>query len=263
MHNREIAVPDLTGMDPGELDKFEEEGLFRFEVVDSIYDSDIDKGKISRQDPKPHTYVKKGRRIYLTTVAILPERVMMPDLRFSSLRQGIAMLETYGFLVDSIEFIHHRDKNAILGQKLNGVDVPPDTLIEKGSQIVLVVGKGLGYEKVGIPFLLGLKQKEATRILNRLSLNVGVEIFMDSIRDTSLIRVYKQKPEFGTDDFLYLGESVDLWYRSTELVDFKEYIRSLQIDSVLLDSLMMQNRIIDTISTDSLHDMTGFNDSLQ
>ena len=63
------------------------------------------KGSVIIQDPVAGSHVKRYRKIYLTTVTVLPEKVLMPDLIDLSLRQATATLETYGLKLDQAEAI--------------------------------------------------------------------------------------------------------------------------------------------------------------
>ena len=95
-HGRTIVVPDLEGLSESAAGDLLESYQLRYQINDSIFDDERDKGTISSQDPVPGTEVKKNRTIYLTLVAIMPEMVPMPDLTDLSLRQAMSMLETHG-----------------------------------------------------------------------------------------------------------------------------------------------------------------------
>ena len=66
---------------------------------------------------------------------------------------------------------------------------------------------------VPMPFLIALKQSEVRKKLHLGSLNVGREYFLDDV-DTSHARVYKTDPETLTEELLYMGQPVNIWYRS-------------------------------------------------
>jgi len=231
MHGKSITVPDFTGLYMDELKSYSLEREFRFLIIDSVYDDTHEKGTIIAQDPLPNSKVKPNRKIYLTLVATQPERISMPDLVDLTLRQATAVLETYGLEIDSLTYVPDIAQNAVLEQKYKGEDISTGTLLKKGSKINLVLGQGLGYEKIPVPFLLGKRQSEAIRALHEVSLNVGVEIFEDG-DDTAHARVYRQKPIFTKNTFLNLGQSVDLWYRSDLKFNFDELINNYTADTL-------------------------------
>ena len=225
LHGKTLTVPDYTGLSMDELTTYNQNRNFRFEVIDSIYDNSHEKGTIIAQDPLPESKVKPNRKIYLTLVATQPEQVSMPDLVDLTLRQARAVLETYNLSIDSLTYVPDIAKNAVLDQIFQGQKILPGTMIKKGSKIDLVLGQGLGDEKISVPFLIGKKQEQAIKALHEVALNVGVEIFEDG-DDTAHARVYMQKPSPAKNNFLSLGQSVDLWYRSDFKFDFKEYIQN-------------------------------------
>jgi len=236
-HGEYIEVGDFTGMSVEEIEMNDTISGLVFIVIDSVYDAAKEKGTIIFQDPLAGSKVKENRKIYLTVIAKLPEQVSMPDLRDLTLRQAIAMLETYGLQVDSLEYVPDIAQNAVLRQKYEGEFIEPETMIEKGSGIILVLGDGLSYKKIPVPMLLGKKQAEVYKLITKASLNVGIEIFEDEI-DTSHAVVYRQKPTFNGESYLNLGESIDLWYKSDEDFDLENLLREYEFDSIMIDSLL-------------------------
>ena len=98
-------------------------------------------------------------------------------------------------------------------------------MIEKGSSIDLVVGKGERNEKTSIPFLLGKSRNEAIKMISEYSLNLGEEVFEDG-NDTSNARVYKQNPSFSKKTSAAPGTTVKIWYKSDKKFDFKTFLKN-------------------------------------
>lgn len=253
-HGEAIVVNDFTGMTIEELNSNDSLKDLSFVIIDSVYDASREKGTVIAQDPSAGSKVKEGRKVYLTVIAKMPEQVSMPDLKDLTLRQAIAMLETYGLKVDSLEYVPDIAQNAVLQQKYESEIIEPETMIEKGSAIVLVLGDGLSYKRIPVPMLLGKTQEEANDIITRASLNVGVEIFEEGL-DTSEAVVYKQKPAFAPEAHLNLGESVDLWYRSGEDFDLEMLLKEYEFDSIMIDSLLHDTIFLKT-ETDTISDIT-------
>ena len=113
-------------------------------IADSIYDATKTKGMVLAQDPLPGTKVKKYRKVYITVIANMPERVKMPNLVDLTLRQAIAMLETYGLKVGKLSYIPDIAENSVLKQNLNGKALNPETMVDKGSKIDLVFRQRFG-----------------------------------------------------------------------------------------------------------------------
>ncbi|MFO8086339.1 MAG: PASTA domain-containing protein [Bacteroidales bacterium] len=242
-HGKTVKVPDFTGLQMDELKQYTSDNYFDFVVIDSIYDAKEEKGSIIEQDPTRGSDVKKGRKIYLTVVAMNPEQIRMPNLNSLSLRQAKATLESYGLQIGSLEYIRKEDRNAVHGQKYLGSPIAPGEWIEKGSAITLQLGRGKGKEKIQIPFLIGLSKREAINQLYSHSLNVGKERFYNP-SDTTNPRVYIQSPKPLKNRTLNMGAPVNLIYRNNRNVDYKEYIEQYKKDSLLIhttDTLSQEN----------------------
>lgn len=223
MHGRTIKVPDLTGLTVEEAAEILRDMNLRYVVNDSIFDDFNPKGSIVKQNPEQGSDVKRNRTIYLTKVAILPEKVPMPELIDLSFRQAIALLNAYGLNVGRLAYRPDIAQNAILQQKFNGVEIEPGMLIEKGSAIDLVIGMGLGEDFVEVPLLIGMTRREAISALHAVSLSVGIEDFIDNQNDNP--RVYQQTPDPTLQSqILQVGTSVNLVYRSGTLFDFEQYL---------------------------------------
>ncbi|MFW6248652.1 MAG: PASTA domain-containing protein, partial [Bacteroidota bacterium] len=173
MHGKTITVPDLKGIETEEANKL------RAVINDSVFDSTGEKGTISSQNPDAGKEVKKNRTVYLTTVAILPEMVEMPDLNDLSLRQALAILENYGLKVGKLEYVPNIARDNVLKQKYNNGTIEPGTRIEKGTALDLELGTGESGDMVTVPFMVGKPREAAIMLLNQSSLNIGEEVFLD------------------------------------------------------------------------------------
>lgn len=229
-HGRTLILPDYTGLTLSDIDQYRIGKDFEFIVLDSVYDDNLPKGSIVMQDPAPGSMVKRNRKIYLTKVAILPEQVRMPDLVDLTFRQALSSLETYGLKIGKLEYVPDIAKNAVLQQLYAGEVIEPGTFIIKGSHIDLILGQGLGSERIPVPFLLGLTQEEAHRLIRENFLNVGANIVESG--DDSTARVFRQNPPWKSGGFLNMGQQIDLWYRSEELFNFDSLLRLYMQDTI-------------------------------
>lgn len=229
-HGREVKVPDFTGMTLTELKNSATFSDFDFVVVDSVYDPQKEKGTIVTQDPLPNSKVKQHRKLYLTVIASVPEKVSMPDLKDLTLRQAIATLQTYGLQIGRMEYVPDIGTNAVLKQMYKGREVRPGTMMEKGATIDLVLGLGLGGNRIHVPFLIGMTRSAVLKLLSADSLYMGAEIYMDT-KDTINARVYKQSPAYAPGLFLNIGQSIDLWFKTDENFDWGTYIKSFDTTS--------------------------------
>ncbi len=93
-HDISVEVPDFLGVPIDEIDAFIDSTDVEYEIVDSLYSDEIPRGTVADQDPAAGYSVKRGRKVYLTVNAVMPQQVVLPDLRNLSLRQAKAILET-------------------------------------------------------------------------------------------------------------------------------------------------------------------------
>jgi beta-lactam-binding protein with PASTA domain len=175
--------------------------------------------------------VKSHRKIYLTLVARSVERVAMPNLIDLTVRQAVSMLETFGLKPGELEYVQDMATNAVLKQKYKGRPINAGAMIEKGSEIDLVVGRGENGGAATIPFLYGKFRSEALNELKAASLNIGEEHFADGV-DSNQARVYKQSPAYSKKGSINLGSKVSLWYKSDKKFDFNALLEKLRKDTV-------------------------------
>ncbi len=226
LHGQSIQVPDLEGYMEKEAGEILSSLDLRYVINDSLFDESRPEGSIAWQDPAPKTEVKRNRTIYLTTVAVLPEMVPMPDLVDLSHRHAMSILETHGLTVGRLEYQPDIARGAVLKQKFNEGIIEPGTPVQKGTAIDLVLGEGLDENITIVPVVIGMAREEAIRALNRAALNVGKEAIMDDNKEN--IKVYLQDPDpLDGAQYVQAGSTVDLFYRSIDVFDFEEYLEQL------------------------------------
>lgn len=210
-HGELIKVPDFTGVNMEELDKFVEGKNIRYEVVDSVYDMSQKPGVVIKQDPSADSEVKHNRTIYLYVTSKLPQQIQMPKLVDRSLRQASVMIDSYGLKLGNQTYITDQCTNCVLKQMMKGKVIEPGTLIPKNTVIDLVIGKGLTSQYVSVPYLVGMTREQALEKLAENSLKEG-EITFDGKADSLKARVYKQMPSASKDNSILLGSGIDLSY---------------------------------------------------
>jgi len=239
---KSVEVPDFRGKTVEDVYLMENSDDFEIKVIDSMFDEDFPIGSIVLQDPPFGSKVKRGRKIYVTIVSTQPEMVRMPNLVDLSLRQALIEIEGASLSIDHLEYIENFAKNAVLNQKVDGEMVMPGTELLKGTSVTLVLGRGLENQKVQIPFLVGMTESEAITLLHHSSLNVGRILHLNS-EDVFHSRVYLQQPAGSSGNEADPGSVVDLWFKSDLLYDFDSLIQSNQADTVVSDSLIINDEL--------------------
>ncbi len=221
-HNQAITVPDYKGLTLEEAEELSEEKNITLKIIDSVYTKNVDNGAIYSQIPEAEFKVKEERTVYLTINSIIPESIQMPNLVGGSLRQAKSDLEIYGLNIGNLSYIPDIATNSVLKQIYNGKEIKNGTIIEIGSSIDLVLGKGLSNQKAFVPNIKGLSQDKAIEKLKASSLNIGAIIVdkatIKTIKDSLKAIIYKQYPMHKKDAEINLGAFIDIWITNNELL---------------------------------------------
>jgi len=221
-HGESVSVPDFVGLSIEEVEKMCDDKGFTFVINDSVYSEDVDKGAVVEQNPMAGFKVKEGRTIYLVVNAMGDEMVQMPDLRGISLRNAMAVMETYGLVAGNLRYVPDIAENNVIRQLHKGKEIEPGEKIKKGSKIDLVLGLGLSDERTSVPHLRGMTYKQAYNLLLDQFLNLGAVTYDSSVKnrkDSLDARVYRQLPAADTINKINLGSNVDIWLtRDTALL---------------------------------------------
>ena len=211
-HDDFIRVPDFNGIHIKNLDSLVDSYALRYEIIDSVFYKSRRKGVVVNQDPLPNTDVKKNRRIYLTINSLKAIKVNFPDVFDLTLRQAVRELQKNGLEVGRLEYRPDIATNKVLAFKVNGIAIEIGQELYYGTTIDLVVGQGLGNEKIVIPNLIGLSRVEANIILKSTSLNIGLEYFNNEVSDSNFAVIYKQYPQADESKEISIGSSIDLYF---------------------------------------------------
>ncbi len=233
-HGEEFSLPNYNGLTINEIKQNHLNQGFSFFIIDSVYNQDMEGGTIIAQNPLPGSRVKKGRNIYFTIVAFNPQEVIMPDLIDLSLRQSISLLKSKGLKIGTLNYVDDMAENAVLAQQYQGTEIESGEKLYRGSKIDLTLGRGDKASPTKVPELIGKTRQEATELLHQHSLNVGKEYFLDS-NDEKLLKVYKTEPSHYDFNLLFLGEKVNVYYRSVEHFDFEKRLYEARME--MLDTI--------------------------
>jgi beta-lactam-binding protein with PASTA domain len=213
-HGQARPVPNFVGLTMDQTIKLAKKSKLRYQVIDSIYSTEVQRGCIAEQSPKPGFKVKKWRNIILTINAFHPEMVAMPNLINLPKRQAILLAESSGLEIGLLKYRPDLSTDMVIDQEYNGKKIVDGDSIQKGSVVDLVLGKGLSDQRTSVPDLLGMKLNPSKNKILASSLNLGTFVYDNTIvnnADTLNAFVYKQNPEYKSDASLKLGSSIYLW----------------------------------------------------
>jgi len=231
-HGDTIDVPDLTDYSKQEAKNLIDNNNLRLVIQDSVYLKNHMPGRVISQNPAAFAIltngdsirrqVKENRKVYVTISRVTPPTKRMPELVDISERVALIKLETAGLSVGKITYeANSLGDNLILKQLYKGEPIKAGAPIKMGEKVDLIVSKKT-YESTSAPDLYGLTMSDARRYLSENSLNLGIVLKCMDCKDkidSSLARIYDQKPRFG-DGELGIGASVDI-YLTTDTVGFQ------------------------------------------
>ncbi len=226
-HGESVIVPEIKGMNFDKAVVKLDDLDLEYMVIDTSFDPNKSPNSILDQNPLPGSRVKENRVIYLTVNSKTPPNREVPDLiGKSSLKFATIQLESRGFKLGEPIYKPNPDLNSVLDVLYKGRSVKKGEMLPLGSEIVLVLGNGMGNTKIDIPFLIGLTYSEALAVLQENGLTIGALVPDASVSDTTSAKVYKQIPEPNFGDQLRIGEPIDIFIKSTMTQEEIDAIKS-------------------------------------
>lgn len=226
-HGEKVEVPNVMGMNIAEASDIElgPKGL-SYEIIDSVYDvnnPNIKPGHISEQEPIQGTFVKKGRKVYLTVRSKYPRKVSFPDLRNVSTRQARLNMRNLGFTIEEVERKPSAFPDLVMDIKYKGKSVEPGERFYKGSSFTLVAGKVQETVHMNsVPALNGLSIQAAKDTLMSHNFIVG-DIIYDvtpiSNEDKALYLIYHIDPQASSS--APSGSRINLWVSKDATKEYK------------------------------------------
>ena len=211
-HGDNIVVPNLSRMDYNEaLESLEVRELLA-EVLDtSEFNPDFPRGSIINQYPEEGATVKKGRAIRLTINPMNPRKIEIPQLIEKTKRRAVYDLESKGFVIGELSYVPYIGKDVVVDVKVDDRSVTEKDRFPKGTVVNLVLGQGLGDNRIAMPYLRYMRLEEAKSMLLTASLNLGSIIYDEEVEDSTLAVVYNQSPSPSLTPNVNQGAQVDLW----------------------------------------------------
>ena len=165
-HGQARPVPDFYGLNMEQTARLAKKNRLRYQVIDSVYTTLVQRGCVAEQSPKPGFKVKKWRNVVLTINAYSPEMVAMPNLVDLPIRQAISLIGSTGLEMGQLSYRPDLSIDLVIEQLYSGKKIPEGDSLQKGSVIDLILGKGLSNQRTPVPYLIGLPLETArTKIL--------------------------------------------------------------------------------------------------
>ncbi|ACX52418.1 serine/threonine protein kinase with PASTA sensor(s) [Ammonifex degensii KC4] len=198
----EVTVPDVRGK-PVEVAKQMLTDLGLRVQIEETHNSEVERGRVIKQDVDPGTKVKKGRLITLL-VSLGPEMRTVPDVRNRTLAEAETVLKAEGFVVGQTQWTYDpRPAGTVVDQDpLPGVSRP------KGTRVNLVLSRGPEVPTQAVPDVRGMTLEAAKDKLLAAGFTVDDQVLHTSSNEYLPGYVCDQQPPPGT--ILRRGDKVQL-----------------------------------------------------
>ncbi len=141
-HGQSIKVPKVEGMPIENAYTLLDDNNLEMVVIDSVYVEDQKPMTIVEQDPHPDMLVKPHRLIYVIVNTGIKPKVKMPKLINGSSNLAIVLLQNAGLKLGRIDSVKSSfGSGLVIRQKYKGKEILPNTQLEKGSVIDIIVSK--------------------------------------------------------------------------------------------------------------------------
>ncbi len=143
-HNEAVVVPDVRGLKVEEAAEYFDRSNLRYNVIDSVFSSDVPAGAIVEMIPEAGAKVKDGRIVFITINASTTQMAPMPNVQDLSFRQAQALLEATGFNSVEIEYVPGDYKDLVVGVEHRGRMLSSGEKVSLKAALVLKVSNGEG-----------------------------------------------------------------------------------------------------------------------
>jgi Uncharacterized protein conserved in bacteria len=213
-HNKELAVPDFTGLSLIDAEALAKKSNVRIDVTDSVFVKRMERGAVFSQNPVAGSMVKNGRRILITINATQPKQVEVPSLVGLSLRQAYTDILSRGLTLGTLTYVPDIATNNVLEQQCKGRRIAPGTKVEAETVIDLTLGLDPESGETYIPHLNGFTYSVAKDALVNSSLNLGYVKYDETVKsytDSVQAVVYSQSPAFSRAVSFPMGTRVAIY----------------------------------------------------
>ena len=166
LQQEEVRAPDLIGQDiVTVIESVRQQGL-QLKVDRREPSPALPRDVVISQSPPPGTGIKKGRQVRIV-LSQGPSDLLAPKLAGQPYRKADAVIRQAGFLPAAIARISSDsvDRDVVIAQS-----PPPDTPLDRGGRISLLVSSGRKTAVMAMPDLVGKKSEQAVKILDRMGL---------------------------------------------------------------------------------------------
>lgn len=143
-HYQKIEVPDLAGIEMGQVEELLSDLDLNYEVIDSTkYNPEFPGNSVIEQSPIAGSFVKENRKIYLKLNPSTYELISVPEFYGKTNRQATALLLSVGYRVgENPTYVNDIALDVVRGLLYNGKEVKAGEKIPRNSKLEFILGDG-------------------------------------------------------------------------------------------------------------------------
>lgn len=158
----EVEVPDLKGKTVNEaIDLLSQKGLFMKRLTQ--FHPNVPEGQIISQEPPPKTMIKRNKKVKVY-VSLGAQKTITPNLLGKTLRAVSIEIAERGLNLGIISQTSSQEGPGIIIAQ----EPPPDSQVDRGTTVNLLVSNGIKEEEWIMPDLIG---KKAEKVIPWLEIN--------------------------------------------------------------------------------------------
>jgi eukaryotic-like serine/threonine-protein kinase len=227
-HGEYLTVPAVKGKNTQEAIKLLESQGFDVAIQDSVYTDTLPRGTIIKQLPDPNSTVKINRTVFITVNRYVPPMIAMPSLEGKPLNFALDILDRSHLQLGDTVFRADFMKGSVIEQQYKGTKILPGAKVQWGSEITLVVSRGLEETNLLVPDFIGKTYGEIKAELDSMGVLV-TPVPTPDVRDTMAAYIYRQNPPHYDDQkrLMYIkpGMVMDL-YLSPVMIEIPDSLKN-------------------------------------
>ncbi|MCC6727250.1 MAG: PASTA domain-containing protein [Saprospiraceae bacterium] len=215
-HGESVQVDDFIGMHVDDAERQASDKDFEFIVLDSVWTEGQPSGIILKQNPKPLSRVKEGRKIYVTVTGA-PNAYRLPDIKLSAYdfdrySKRIAMNGVKSRVKERV-YDRKQSENSILyfyhnGKKVTEAEVKAGYYVMPGDVLEFVVTEQTSNE-LQVPDLVCMNFSAAEFLVSSSNLIIGTVNEDGAITNQSTAYISRQEPAAGEP--VQMGMQINVW----------------------------------------------------
>lgn len=166
-----VEVPNFVGAVYDEIDQAAYPD-FKITLKESVFDDEVEEGKVISQSPESGDQVKAGTEIALT-VSLGPKTDEMPKLKGqlkSNAEKLLKLLDLNLTILFDEEFSDDVEEG-----RVTRTDPEEGATLEDGQSVTVYISKGPEEKPVKVPNLIGMTEKQAIAALDDAKLDYSIE----------------------------------------------------------------------------------------